>query len=121
MFPTATHSMTVRFFYSLADRSIALAGRIGVGHCVRWMCKRATAFALAADVMKNVRTVQIEELSKEQIEAARLRRRRDRSVQQCNAILLSLSNKNWAFSILSRLLNSMQLVQGRGKPGSGEC
>ncbi|KAK9903560.1 hypothetical protein WJX75_008961 [Coccomyxa subellipsoidea] len=32
------------------------------------------------NVMKNVRTVQIEELSKEQIEAARLRRRRDRDV-----------------------------------------
>lgn len=30
--------------------------------------------------MKNVRTVQIEELSKEQIEAARMRRRKDRSV-----------------------------------------
>lgn len=47
--------------------------------------------------MKNVRTVQIEELSKEQIEAARLRRRRDRYILGCD------SNRN-------RLLVSKKIV-----------
>ena len=39
-----------------------------------------------ADVMKNVRTVQYEELSEEQIRAARMRRSRDRWTPSCHVI-----------------------------------
>ena len=40
-----------------------------------------------ADVMKNVRTVQYEELSEEQIRAARMRRSRDRWTPTCHIVV----------------------------------
>ncbi|CAL8465378.1 g4914 [Coccomyxa elongata] len=72
-------------------------------------------------VMKNVRTVQIEELSKEQIEAARMRRRKDRDIGSLDLENVELP-ENHPFAIKKQVskdeeeLQNARLKVRRGLP-----
>ena len=71
--PTLTHSMTVGLLPDTCSMR-----HVSEIHTHGWNELRKWLLLCFTEVMKNVRTVQYEELSEDQIKAARMRRSRDR-------------------------------------------
>ena len=78
-----------------------------VGQTSDWSC-------CGADVMKNVRTVQYEELSEEQIRAARMRRSRDRWNPSCHFAVPLLSSEGLMHCVLCLCCHHTESVPAFG-------
>lgn len=73
----------------------------------------------SAEVMKNVRTVQYEELSDDQIKAARMRRSRDRYPQPCSTVL-TICQSSWRAAGAQMLVTCLTPWHSQGQAAGAQ-